>query len=602
MIEVTNSEIRILGTDGTNQHSGMGFVISVDRLNSVVYFMTCAHVVAASLSTKYDCSVDEIARSETPPAYAHVDVTLTRERFGPFRAEIVSWYPERDLEPIVAASVAKKEVWKRQDIAVLKIQEDQAGSLSEIIDIIQPVSSVCTIDLTNQSTRSFSAFGFERFGAVGRPAFGEVTGSAGSGWWSMRSNPNSTDRVVKGFSGGGAFTSDGRLIGMIVAGVERRGLSFLISVRVLRSSTPLFNAKNVDLRPADIDRLEHLCRNEKFDDITRALFVECSNDFEYSDDIDDFRSALSALLDMKRGERFHPLMRFLVSLEKVKKFNGLKKWLLSVLNSNEYDEIRALIDESPSLVDRVQVFFPAAAANKVDDPSAKVYARLESSILNHSIVVEENTLLDCESCLKAMLKCINKFDSWNRNFRIEVFVPVKWLSKCSPDLMKYESIFIKDFLSEDLLGHIYAVSLRVLERTQPFSPWAERWRFRQNDFEFSSNCNLFFYQIGENESSAALARGTALNDGVAAIAGTDESLKERCVQSAIMGGLDYAVWGSSKDTNEADAAIDAVVSTLNDLSSGKLWAETRRLRTMHAFSVLWDDPSDHEVLESLVAR
>lgn len=185
--ETNASLVARIGLTGGGFHVGRGYVI------------TCAHLLNLAAGSDW--------LSEEPPSRASVAairVAFPRSASGQseFAANLVAWYPAR-LE-----SARRRD--ELCDIAVLRIEADPKILPATARPRDRPAS-------TNEP---FIAWGFpgDSAGAPrlnGTPAKGEVIDPDLAGFAEVRGTEPREYMLRPGFSGGPAFDSDGRLLGMV---------------------------------------------------------------------------------------------------------------------------------------------------------------------------------------------------------------------------------------------------------------------------------------------------------------------------------------------------------------------------------------------------
>ncbi|MEO1114767.1 MAG: trypsin-like peptidase domain-containing protein [Pseudomonadota bacterium] len=628
-------EIRVLARGGANSHSGMGFVISVDRAERAIYAMTCAHVVAQALLFDQDEDTrDRAARGAAPGPDKKFDVTLTRSRLGAFHAVVADWHPLADpparVDPATRADDISHHI---RDIAVLKITEDARGNRLDdaLLDRVSPVVPVPTNELTH---RRFRTFGHEGFADAGRGATGEIdTLAAGGGWWSTATRSGDVDHLKPGFSGGGVWSDDGRLLGMVVAGRPGVGLGYVIPVRILAAAStrlglemvrPVHHARQLsDEKTAE---LLDLLRTTRFDELVRGHYVSSSMEAATDVSAGSVQEVVRALLDMQQGDGdVPPLINFLTRLEHTRRNPELRQWIRSVVGEPVHNRLVEHLRAALKTEDVLQIFLPIALTSKgVEDPDALVFARLNCPILRQPSTHKEDAGLDVASCKAAVVRAIRHFESfWFRKFRVEIFVPLVWLAKTHPECYEYSAAVgrggsedtddttlhdLNDLFEEvsdadlgadaphDPLGHVYAVTLRVLDRVQPRSPSRDKWLGR--DKVACIDDALKVYWIESNESRNSLVAGTPLQTGFAALKADPRSLAPGAFHNhliaAVFGGLDFAVWRTAPDGGDAapaDSHFDDAVARLAAAGPTGVTGKARQLRKLTNFALLWDDPT-----------
>jgi hypothetical protein len=212
-LEETNaSQVARIGLTGGGFHVGRGYVV------------TCAHVLSLAAGLEW--------LSEEPPSTASlaaIPVVFPRSASGQseFAANVVAWYPAR-LE-----SARRRE--ELSDIAVLRVEADPK--------ILPPAAR--PRDRPAGTNEPFIAWGFpgDSAGAPrlnGTLAKGEVIDPDLAGFVEVRGTETVEYMLRPGFSGGPAFDSDGRLLGMVTQADPNDRRAFLITSGQIARAWPPF--------------------------------------------------------------------------------------------------------------------------------------------------------------------------------------------------------------------------------------------------------------------------------------------------------------------------------------------------------------------------
>ncbi|MGD1806712.1 trypsin-like peptidase domain-containing protein [Dapis sp. BLCC M126] len=583
---------------------GSGFLVSSQ------YILTCAHVVALSVSSSEETAKQVKKKEKKPTQIIEIDFPVL-EMGRKLETQVVFWQPVKDNESV-------------QDIAVLKlINPDLLHKLAKPMKLI-------SIGNENLRGKSFRALGFPKNGSSGEWATGEVIGQVGKGRMQLEGTKGTGIGLQEGFSGTAIWdeTLQG-VVGMAVTADKERPeakVAFMIPTDLLLQVGDLANVCQVDGRVQQAIAILQNYFRDYSKEIRYAYYQslpENSIPLNSGKSLYEFPDSMSEMI--QNLENYHILNKFigylylhLSALKNQKPFVEFRKklahWLKSYVKDTkafleEVQEEQAIKNQQLSQTEE-QESYPYILVKVLEKSSSfSVNAWLieDAGTYNFETPTGLHCLTDAEGepIDKKLQKLSELMDDWlnNKIYNILIkdnivklihcFLPTKLLAFASIDKLILEMSSV-----EATWGGEYQVTVGFSERLYAKDEKTNRWRGKGKIFreKLEETSNKVLKSIENNNSVKRLYKELKESDGACLKMAMRESKPEQTMNLLLEAGIPLALWLREKveDVGCLDNICQYSLNMLREhIKTQRLdaWEQEIDTHVGNHLSLLWDDPN-----------